>query len=155
MTLPLCAVWNIVCARWLKSSVLTQVSQKPTSNSLELLLTTRLYAAVIGSALDLIIQQLNDLDVDLTTEELPKQDGMPSMVPHGTPDPPPAPLDWTAALDENAENALEHFPFGDPVNPDDFTIDPAVFESIFETMASIEPLDIRVGAIENAQSENS
>jgi len=110
---------------------------------------------VITSALELITQQLNDLDVDITTMDLQRADIASPVLTDGIPEPPAAPLDWTLMPDDGTSDALEHFPFGDPLNPDDFTIDPAVFESIFETISSIEPLDVSVGAIQDPQSEKS
>lgn len=107
---------------------------------------------VIGSALDLITQQLEALNIDVTALDLPKSDAVPPMSAYGIPDQGPADVSSNVPLAPETSYTPElfHFPFGDPVNPDDFNIDPDAFQSIFETISSIEPLSVRVGAIETS-----
>lgn len=98
------------------------------------------------------MEQLASLNIGLADLDLQKSaDTVLPMSAYGIPDQRPA------DTSNNAPPApvgiyspeLFHFPFGDPVNPDDFSIDPDVFQSIFETMSSIEPLSVRVGAIDS------
>lgn len=104
---------------------------------------------VISSALDLITQQLRALSIDISGLGLSKPDGVPPMSCYGIPDSRPVPDAAAAPLGPETAYTPElfHLPFVDPVNPEDFNIDPTRFETMFETMSSLEPLSAQVAGI--------
>lgn len=121
--------------------------------------TNCLGLAVISSALNLIIEQLHTLDTDISRFDLPKEpDAVPPMTSYGIPDPHQA--DENSVFPSGPEAAaysseLFEFPTNDFIDPDDVNMmDSVDFESIFETMSSLEPLSVRVAALENPENEN-
>lgn len=105
---------------------------------------------VISSALDLITQQLRSLSINVPGLEPFMPNGQPPMSSYGIPDSQP-PHDPSAAA-PGPESAytpeMYHFPFVDPVNPEDYNMDPTRFETMFETLSSLEPLSVRVAGMD-------
>ncbi|KAF6829546.1 C6 transcription factor [Colletotrichum musicola] len=103
---------------------------------------------VISSALNLITKELVSLGVDVGALGLPKTAATPPMATYGIPqarhpDMPPT----SGPPGPEATSSPEHiynFPFVDTLGPEAFAIDPQVFQN----MSSIEPLSVRVGAID-------
>ncbi|KAK2008873.1 fungal-specific transcription factor [Colletotrichum eremochloae] len=103
---------------------------------------------VISSALNLITRELVRLGIDISALGLPKMAATPPMATYGIPQPRPADAPPTSApLGPEATSSPEqlyNFPFVDTLGPEAFAMDPQVFQ----TMSSIEPLSVRVGAID-------
>ncbi|KZL80088.1 fungal specific transcription factor [Colletotrichum incanum] len=103
---------------------------------------------VISSALNLITRELVSLGIDIGALGLPKADATPPMATYGIPqarpvDVPPASVPPGPEATSSPEQ-IYNFPFVDTLGPEAFAIDPQVFQ----TMSSIEPLSVRVGAID-------
>ncbi|KAK2030405.1 fungal-specific transcription factor domain-containing protein [Colletotrichum zoysiae] len=103
---------------------------------------------VISSALNLITRELVRLGIDIGALGLPKTAPTPPMATYGIPQPRPAGASPASApLGPEATSSPEqlyNFPVGDTPGPEAFAMDPQVFQ----TMSSIEPLSVRVGAID-------
>ncbi|KAH6693544.1 fungal-specific transcription factor [Plectosphaerella plurivora] len=110
---------------------------------------------VISSALELITQQLRSLSIQVPGLEPFLPDGPPPMQSYGIPDS-RQPQD-ASAIPPGPESAFTpemlHLPFGDQFNPEDYNIDPMRFETMFETLSSLEPLSARVAAIDGLGPE--
>ncbi|GKT50588.1 nitrogen assimilation transcription factor nit-4 [Colletotrichum spaethianum] len=103
---------------------------------------------VISSALNLITRELVGLGIDIGALGLPKTDATPPMATYGIPQArpvnvPPASVPPGPEATSSPEQ-IYNFPFVDTLGPEAFAIDPQVFQ----TMSSIEPLSVRVGAID-------
>ncbi|GKT63896.1 fungal specific transcription factor [Colletotrichum tofieldiae] len=103
---------------------------------------------VISSALNLITRELVGLGIDIGALGLPKTAATPPMATYGIPqarpvDVPPASVPPGPEATSSPEQ-IYNFPFVDTLGPEAFAIDPQVFQ----TMSSIEPLSVRVGAID-------
>ncbi|GJC87480.1 nitrogen assimilation transcription factor nit-4 [Colletotrichum liriopes] len=103
---------------------------------------------VISSALNLITRELVSLGIDIGALGLPKTAATPPMATYGIPqarpvDVPPASVPPGPEATSSPEQ-IYNFPFVDTLGPEAFAIDPQVFQ----TMSSIEPLSVRVGAID-------
>ncbi|GJC99984.1 fungal specific transcription factor [Colletotrichum higginsianum] len=103
---------------------------------------------VISSALNLIVRELVSLGIDVGALGLPKTDAIPPMATYGIPQPRPANVPPTSMPPgpeaTSSPEQIYNFPFVDTLGPEAFAIDPQVFQ----TMSSIEPLSVRVGAID-------
>ncbi|KAF9871318.1 hypothetical protein CkaCkLH20_11239 [Colletotrichum karsti] len=103
---------------------------------------------VISSALNLIIRELASLGIDVGALGIPKTAATPPMATYGIPQNRPMDGIPTSAPPgpeaTSSPEQLENFSFVDTLGPEAFAIDPQVFQN----MSSIEPLSVRVGAID-------
>ncbi|KAI8297563.1 Nitrogen assimilation transcription factor nit-4 [Colletotrichum sp. SAR11_59] len=103
---------------------------------------------VISSALNLITRELASLGIDVGALGLSKTAATPPMATYGIPQArepgvPPVSVPPGPEATSSPEQ-LYNFPFVDTLGPEAFAIDPQVFQN----MSAIEPLSVRVGAIE-------
>ncbi|TEA18495.1 Nitrogen assimilation transcription factor nit-4 [Colletotrichum sidae] len=101
---------------------------------------------VISSALNLITRELASLGIDVAALGLPRSDATPPMATYGIPQQRPVPPTSAPPGPEatSSPEQLYNFPFVDTLGPEAFAIDPQVFQN----MSAIEPLSVRVGAID-------
>lgn len=104
---------------------------------------------VISSALQLIVKEVVSLGIDLETLGLPQPAPTPPMSTFGIPSAPtlsmPSSPRPAEPMMSRSPNNIHHLPLSETPGPEAFAFDPEVFQ----TMSSLEPLSVRMGAIEH------